>query len=91
MQRKVHNAFGKGYIALVLHMMSDCDVEKYSSGQTPAIKYYKGNAFEDVWHFNNFRDYKNPTDPQDRYKDKIYVIIGRNTVSAGEEFAIQLS
>ncbi|MDR2409263.1 MAG: hypothetical protein LBE13_14265, partial [Bacteroidales bacterium] len=91
MQGKVHNAFGKGYIALVLRMMPDFDIEKYSSEQISAIKYYKGNAFEDIRHFNNFRDYKNLIDSQNRYKGKIYVIIGRNTLSAGEGFAIQLS
>jgi C-terminal processing protease CtpA/Prc len=91
LQGKVHNAFAKGYIAHVLRTIPDFNMEKYSSDQIPAIKYYKGNAFEDIRHFINYKDYKNPVEPQNRYKGNIYIIIGQNTVSAGEGFAIELS
>ncbi len=89
MTTRTHNAYGKGITGLGLYARPDFDIEEYS--EQLIIQYYKGNAFEDISQFINSTDYENPVDSENRYKGNIYVIIGENTVSAGEGLAIELS
>ena len=89
MVAKTNNAFAKGQTALILDRMPDFDIDKYS--EQLSFRYYKGTVFENINHFINLQDYKNPANQESRFKGKIYVIIGRNTVSAAEGFAIELS
>jgi C-terminal processing protease CtpA/Prc len=80
---KTHNASVKGYVAMILRINPDFELEQY-----PEEFRQKGMGFqEDGYRLN----YENPVASQDRYKGKIYVIIGRNTVSAGEDFVLKLS
>ena len=84
---KTHNSFLKARAAVKIHYYKPEEVsqdfkDKYYS-------YYYNNHFEP----NNFFDkyYLNQIPDSLRYKGNIYVIAGKRTVSAGEDFALYMS
>ena len=88
---KIHNAYAKGYAAMTMLNPSNSNIENYF--EQLSLNYYKGNVFESIRSLIDIDDsyYENPAYERNRYKGKIYVITGNNTVSAGEGFAIELS
>jgi hypothetical protein len=83
---KIHNASVKGYIAMMLRNDPDWD-KQYSEEIRQEIR-QKGMTFQEE---NYPLVYENPVAAQERYKGKIYVITGRNTVSAAENFILHFS
>jgi C-terminal processing protease CtpA/Prc len=85
---RINNSLYRAWAAIKKIYYKDEDVPEFHK-----IKYYphiEGTAFEDV-KMNEGHPYANAYPDSMRYKGKIYVILGNNTASAAEYFALLLT